>query len=115
MAHDDVAEHLAQVRHVGLQRATATRRRILAVDRLEQHVHRHRASSRGDQHRDDDPLLGTAERERNPVDEDLQRAQHPIVHADERTPRSRPATAETCIGLIVNDPRQEALKLLTGS
>ena len=82
LAHDDIAEHVAQVRHVGLQRATATQRSLLAVHRLEQHVHRHRASSRGDQHRNHYPLLRTAQRERNSVDEDFQRAKDPIVHRE---------------------------------
>ena len=82
LAHDDIAEHLTQVRHVRLERAAATQRSLLAVHRLEQNIHRHRASGRGDQHRNHYPLLGTAQRERNSVDEDFQRAKDPIVHRE---------------------------------
>ena len=81
LSNDDVAENLTQVRHVRLQRATSTGRRILAVDRLEQRVDRHRMAGGGDQDSDDDPLLGTTQGERNPVNQDLQRAQDPVVHA----------------------------------
>ena len=80
LAGDHVAQDLAEVGDVRLKCRSARRCGVLAVGRLEQPVDRHRTPGSGDQDRDHAPLFRTAEREGNAVHQDLERAEHPILH-----------------------------------
>ena len=80
-ANDHIAEHVAQIGHVRVQRRSAGRRGIVAVERLEQGVDRHGSATGGDEHRDNGPLLRPAECTRRPIGEHIERTEHPTVHA----------------------------------
>ena len=61
LADDHLAEGVAEVGHVRVQRGAAGRRGVLAVGRLEQSVDRDRTPRMSDQHGGDAPLLRTTE------------------------------------------------------
>ena len=80
LADDHVAEGVAEVGHVSVERRSAARGGVLAVGRLQQRVDRDRSTGCGDQDCHDSPLLRTTEGAGHTIDEDLQRAEHPVVH-----------------------------------